>query len=235
MNRCLAALVALGLALSGCTGNTSEELSPERARTSTSTGATDKAANVPTQLVGSGRSLERGTYQLSVQGLPAVDSRDALMEVPEGFDDGGSWFVVSPDVDTFLGLWSVGKIQRDACRRPLHDYVKPGPSVEDLVNLLVAQKGTRATAPEPVTLAGHDALHLRLTGPREVSTCDENPGISNSRGFYSDRQVDLLWILDVDGRRVVVDASFGPTATRSEKDALVAMVRSLQFVPASRG
>lgn len=142
---------------------------------------------------------------------------------------------MSHDGDTFLGLWTVGKIQRDACRRPSHDYVKPGPSVEDLVNLLAAQKGTRATAPEPVTLAGHDALHLGLTGPRDLGTCGENAGISNSRGFYSDRQVDLLWILDVDGRRVVVDASFGPTATRSEKDALVAMVRSLQFVPASRG
>jgi hypothetical protein len=49
-----------------------------------------------------------------------VEPPDALVKVPSGFLGGADWYVMSPDGDAFLGLWTVGKVQRDACLRPRH-------------------------------------------------------------------------------------------------------------------
>jgi hypothetical protein len=38
------------------------------------------------------------------------------------------------------------------------------------------------------------------------------------------------WILDVDGQRLVVDASYGADAITEQRDQLAAMVESLEFV-----
>jgi hypothetical protein len=164
-----------------------------------------------------------------------VQTTDALVDVPSGFDDGGDWYVVSHDSDAFLGLWTVGKVQRDACLRPRNDYVTPGPSVEDLADALVAQKSTRASAPKPVTIAGYRGLYVELASPHDVGRCDQTPGLwgdPGERGIYSDDQIDRVWILDVEGQRLVVNAAHGPTATTSEIDNLTSMVKSLEFAAA---
>ena len=44
-----------------------------------------------------------------------------------------------------------------------------------------------------------------------------------------------MWILDIDGQRIVVNAANGPTSTASERDKLTSMVESLEFVAAGRG
>jgi hypothetical protein len=119
---------------------------------------------------------------------------------------------------------------------PRTELISPEPSVKALADALVAQKSTRASAPQPVTLAGYKGLYVELAGPRELSRCSvapqlwRNPG---GRGIYGDDQVDRVWILDVDGQRLVVDASFSrPNATASDIDKLTSMVDSLAFVPA---
>ena len=109
------------------------------------------------------------------------------------------------------------------------DLVKPGPSVEDLADALVAQKATSSTEPEVVSLAGYDGVYLELTGPPDLGACDERPGLADERGLYTDDQVDQLWILDVDGQRLIVDASYGPDTTADQRDDLVAMVDSLEI------
>ena len=163
-----------------------------------------------------------------------MQTPDALVKVPIGFDDGGDWYVVSPDSDAFLGLWTVGKVQRDACLRPRNDYFTPGPSVEDLADALVAQKSTHASPPKPVSVAGHPGLYVELAGPHDISRCDQTPQLwadPGERGIFSDDQIDRVWILDVNGQRLVVNAANGPTATTSEIDSLTSMVKSLEFAP----
>ena len=43
--------------------------------------------------------------------------------------------------------------------------------------------------------------------------------------------VTRLWILDVDGQRIVIDAAFFPSTDAADVAALTAMVESIQFVP----
>ncbi len=185
--------------------------------------------------VGEEAAVAPGTHRISFLAKPGVETPQALVEVPSGFEDGDDWYVVSHDGDAFLGLSMVGRVQRDACLRPLHDGAAPGPSVEDLAAALVAQKSTRASVPKPVTLAGSRGLYVELAGPHDLRACDADPGLWDGRGIYKDDQVDEVWILDVDGQRLVVDAAYGPTSTASERDQLTSMVESLQFVAATSG
>jgi hypothetical protein len=230
-----AILVSLGLLLSGCSDSSDGGGGP--AGTSRSASTPSVGSTVP-HLIGDSTPLVPGTYQFSVKANPGWGTPDALVEVPSGFKDGDDvpgFYVVSRDGDAFLGLWTIEHVQSDACLRPQNDLMTPGPSVEDLAEALVAQKSTDASAPEPVTLAGYRGLYVELASPRDVSKCDQHPGLwgdPGSRGIYSDDQVDLLWILDVDGQRLVVDAAYGPTATTSELDELTSMVKSLEFISA---
>lgn len=241
----MAALIPLGLLVSGCTDSpddraAQQDLSPPPSTSSQQPGTNSSGAgSAGAQHLGAGPLLP-GTYQFSVLVRPGVASPGALIDVPSGFEghaeDGGlgpaDWYVVSPDGDAFLGLWTVGEVERDACLRPRDDHVTPGPSVEDLTAALIAQRSTRASAPEPVDLAGYQGLYIELAGPPDMSRCDRDPGLwgaPGERGIYSDNQIDRLWILDRDGQRLVVDAAHGPTSTASERDKLTSMVESLDL------
>ncbi len=178
------------------------------------------------------QQLTPGTYQVTALSHADEQTPDTLVEVPSGFDEEADWYVVSHDGNQFLGLYTVRRIARDACGQGERGSVTPGPSVEDLAAALVDQKSTRASTPERVTLAGYQGQYVELTGPRDISTCDPPPGISPERGIYGDGQIDLLWILDVDGQRLVVDAGYSPKSTTSDIGKLTSMVESLEFVVA---
>lgn len=225
--------VTLGLVLAGCSDDPDSRATASGAVTSA-----EAASPTARPLTGNDSAITPGTYQFSFLGTTREDTPAALVDVPAGFvqaDEGNDWYIVSGEEAVFLGLWTVVEVERDACLRPRHDGVTPGPSVEDLVDALAAQGSTGTTTPTPVTLAGYDGLRVDVTGPGDTSRCGRFPALwrePGERGIYSDDQVDQLWILDVDGLRLVVDASYGPTATAAERDALTAMVASLQLMPA---
>jgi hypothetical protein len=235
-----ALLITLGLLMSGCTGSSDggEPLAESSPSAATSSDPDQAGTDSAQPLVGDGSTLAPGTYQFSVLADGAVEPPDALVDVPSGFvegDEGSDWYVVSPDGDTFLGLWTVGKVDHDACRHDEADASDPGPSVQALGDALVAQKSTRASGPDQVTLAGHRGLYVELVSPRDLSGCGKYPGLwrDPERPIYGGGQVDQVWILDVDGQRLVADASYAPTSSASERDHLTSMVNSLEFVPAA--
>jgi hypothetical protein len=43
-------------------------------------------------------------------------------------------------------------------------------------------------------------------------------------------QVDRLWVLDVDGQRLVVDATHSPDATPADRDELARVAEPLKFL-----
>jgi hypothetical protein len=231
-----AVLVTLGLLLSGGCGSSDSGGHPAGTSPSASTSSdpseSETSGDAPQHLIeGPTTPLAAGAYQFSVLANPGVEVPDAVVEVPSGFDDEAAWYIVSPDQQEFLGLWAVGLVDRDACLHGEQDAFDPGPSVEDLADALVAQKSTRATAPQPVTLAGHEGVYVELASPRDISTCTKYPGLwrEPERGIYNDGQVDLVWILDVDGQRLVVNAAYTPKSTASDIDKLTSMVESLEF------
>ena len=68
-----------------------------------------------------------------------------------------------------LSVWDVGEVFRDPCHWQGQGFV-PGPSVEDLVAALVAQKLRNATTPTDVTLAGYAGKYLEWSVPADMKS-----------------------------------------------------------------
>jgi hypothetical protein len=83
-----------------------------------------------------------------------------------------------------------------------------GPTVEDFTNALVDHPKLDVTTPMDVTLAGYSGTYVDLRVPSDISACPASyfpwePGIY-AQGPGSRW---LLWVLDVDGVRVVVQST----------------------------
>lgn len=221
------AWMAVGVCcLAGCSGDETPNAKP-----SSRPSVTEATPAAPRHLAEQASApLAAGTYLLWFLTDSGAGTVDARVDVPDGYDESSDWYVVSHDGHQFLGLFVVSKVDRDACASGKAHQFDPGPSVQDLADALVAQKSTRASAPEPVTLAGHEGLYVELASPRDISRCEDTGSLWNGRGIYGDGQVDQVWILDVDGQRVVVDASYSePDSDAADLDELSAMVSSLEF------
>jgi len=106
-----------------------------------------------------------------------------------------------------------------------------GPTVDDFASAIADHPTLDATAPVDVTLAGYSGKYIDLQLPADISACETyfpwEPGIyaqGPSNRFH-------LWILDVDGIRVVVQ-SIDYAGTSAERQAeLQAIVDSIQITP----
>ncbi len=101
-----------------------------------------------------------------------------------------------------------------------------------------------------MTLAGYTGRYVEwsvpadmvVTGDADFQGCDVEPSdghlnfvswVGNGMGERYQQlpgQVDRLWILDVSGQRLVVDATYGPDTTAVDRDELGRVVESLRFV-----
>lgn len=95
-------------------------------------------------------------------------------------------------------------------------FVAPRPkSVEDLAAVLAEMPGVRPTKPVSSTIGGQAAKSLTLTAPTTSATCNPDPGEGvfptwqlplGAVNALGPGQQDRVWITDVDGTRVVIDA-----------------------------
>jgi hypothetical protein len=173
--------------------------------------------------------------------------------VPSGwYDLGGRFTVKYPNNEgrmPVLGIsvWDVGVVFRDPCHWQGQDF-NPGPSVANLVAALVAQKLRNATRPTDVTLAGYKGKYLELSVPADMKSSkwtdfdacdpdDNGDGTFESwqgngmGGRYEEvpGQVDRVWVLDVRGQRLVVDATYSPDTSQADRTQLEQIVESLRF------
>jgi hypothetical protein len=111
-----------------------------------------------------------------------------------------------------------------------------GPSVDDLATALANQTSTESTDPVAVSIEGYEGLFLDYhnTGD-ECGTVIRWPtsGGGDRVGLVGER--DQVWILDVDGVRLVIDAfSFGATE-QADLDEMRALIEGLDLGPAAGG
>ncbi len=175
-----------------------------------------------------------GTYRIAAP-FPV----EATLEVP---DTGWSSFGVSSEIasvyrgaefDLAVGLWIVENLPVDGCQLELGDMDPPvGPTVDDLATALAARPGV-TFGPVDVTLDGYSGQYLEITGQGipggscfdRTQWVVEGPTGPVTRGsLFMER--DLIWILDVDGTRVVVDA-FWQDAVTEEDEAEAASDRGV--------
>lgn len=204
----------------------------------------------PIPTLASQRDLSPGTYQGRLhpdQGLGFT------ITVPAGWDALGSLGVVAsdstpPELAHGLLFWNVDNLYADPLD-PFGGGLEPpvGPAAGDLVDALVGHDGWTTTAPEDVTVAGYDGRRLELTVPVDADFlgCSANgsstrpfaiwsePGTGQSwRCMAGPGQTDHIYVLDVEGRRVVITLVGFPDWNGRYLDELRAMVDSLTFFEA---
>jgi len=112
-----------------------------------------------------------------------------------------------------------------------------GPTVDDLVAALLAQPMREASAPTQIVVDGYSGVALELTVPADLdfAGCDsgEFRSWTNAEGavrfHQGPGQHDLLWILDVNGTRVVIDSGFYDGTSAVDMAELQAIRDSIHF------
>ena len=107
-----------------------------------------------------------------------------------------------------------------------------GPTVDDFANALADHPLLEVTTPVDVTLAGYSGKYVDLQVPSDISACPSSyrpwePGIYAQGPSHRWH----LWILDVDGVRVVVTTTDYAGTSPQRQAELQAIVDSIQIEP----
>jgi hypothetical protein len=154
--------------------------------------------------------------------------------LPDGWG-GNGWYVSKNNAA--LGLYPVENVYGDPCHWSGSLPDPPvGPTVDELADALARQPTRRATATD-VTLDGFSGKLVRMSVPADIhfSECDdglfgswsEAGSDTPSRYHQGPGQLDDIYIIDVDGTRVVLDAGYFPDtnpSTRAELDDIIASI-----------
>jgi hypothetical protein len=132
------------------------------------------------------------------------------------------------------GLYVYG----DPCQWSTTKPDTPATTVDELVAALSAQPSREASAPVDITIDGHAGKSMTLHVPADAdfATCDSGQFASwgwaaedPARMHQGPSQIDRLWIVDVDGNLVVIDAGQYAGTPQEVADGLDAIVNSVTF------
>jgi hypothetical protein len=174
-------------------------------------------------------AIGAGPWAVRAEGLP--DAPLAVFDVPDGFFGGGSHIWTNKGR---IGYFNPGGVYEDPCS---DSGVAPsaGDTVEDLAAALRAQKLTITARPVPVSVDGHNGLYLEMTAPADFDVEKCRDGVltvwEDGPLFFGEPLVERLWILDVDGQRVVLDYAFVTAEATDETARLfTGIARNATFV-----
>jgi hypothetical protein len=158
--------------------------------------------------------------------------------MPPGWST-GSVFVLRDDTvpATGLAFYDVGNIYSDPCRWILLDPPM-GPTVDDLVEAFEESSMFQATPATDVTVDGFPGKYFQVTVPDyDEETCakfglyqeDGSTDVSPNLWAQAPGEVLEMWVLDVDGTRLVVGAGHYPDTPDEDLADMTEMVATLDI------
>jgi hypothetical protein len=191
--------------------------------------------------------LEPGTYSVRPQD---IDAPRVTLTVPAGWHGGGFGVSKGGSIDPPDGagiiLWGGDfNVYGDPCQWvDSLPSSATGPTVDDLIAGISAQALRDATAPTDITVDGFVGKAIELTVPDDINfdpadgfvDCDESefrtwisPDGNTFRVHQGPGQHDQLWIVDVDGTRVIIDATFYEGTSAADMAEIEAILQSINF------
>lgn len=192
-----------------------------------------------------GESLQAGCKEAGAED----DSIRITLTVPDGWS--GFEYSIIPSVERYSPPGGAGLLfgrggwlyPPPLCAGP-GNFVGPtistGTTVDGFVTALVDHPDLDVTSPVDVTLGGFSGQYLELRAPANTTTDELGPDPSGCNyyfvwepGIYAQGPNALwrIWVLDVDGVRVVVRADSFPGTTPKVQAQLAAIVDSIQIEP----
>jgi hypothetical protein len=172
------------------------------------------------------------------------DSIRITLTLPDGWT--GFETAVVPTVEGYsppggaaLMFMRGGWLYSELCGGPGPD-IPTGTTVDEFVTALVDHPDLDVTSPIDVTLGGYSGQYLELRAPANTTTDELGPDPSGCNyyfvwepGIYAQGPNALwrIWVLDVDGVRVVVRNDSFPGTSPQVQAQLTAIVDSIQIEP----
>jgi hypothetical protein len=222
-----AIILVAGIILSGCGA------AGESGASSRSGGAPTPTASPADHAFLPHGPLEAGTYPIDGLDGPPLDIKVA---VPDGWEGLAGFAVLKNDVS--LGFWIVENVYTDPCRESVGLLdPPPGPTVHDLATALAAQPLRNGTDPAPIEIDGYagEMVTLEVPADADLTACDDEEYGSwssedhGARGHQTPGEVDEIMIVDVDGVRLVIDASTLPNSSEEDLAELQSIIDSIQL------
>ena len=155
--------------------------------------------------------------------------------VPDGWVGFGG-FAVLPATGTQapdgmgINLGEVnGGLFSDPCQWVEGQEDPVGPTVDDLATALAEQTGYVASTPVDVTLGGYGGKRVDLQLPSDVGSCNNGefyPWVGSVYAQGPDNRWDV-WILDVEGERIVVLGTYYPGTSAEDLAEQQAIIDSI--------
>jgi hypothetical protein len=173
-------------------------------------------------------------------GDPSFDGSYVIkMELFDGYEGDPGDVVFGSDGGQGISTWTVGNVYADPCHSSGTLLDPPiDSSVHGLVAGLTSQERSHATKPTDVEVDGYAGKYMEMTVPAGTNMADCDHGqyriwVSPQGGnrYREAGQRDMLWILNVDGTRLVIDAALGPKTTLQDRRDRIQMVESIQIDP----
>lgn len=150
-----------------------------------------------------------------------------------GAPDGAGLIVFARTNDLLVGMGDV-RVYGDPCRWTSTTPESPVTTVDEAIAALSGQASRNASEPEDVVLDGHEGKRVTLHVPDDVvlADCDGgefrtlSEGDDASRHHQDPGQIDLIWVLDVNGELVIIDVAFYEGTPDSVLDEMGAIVES---------
>jgi hypothetical protein len=170
-----------------------------------------------------------GTYVLTGKFLDGPAPFRLSMIVPHGWSTAGPTLEPPNASGTSLRFLLANHPAMWACDSSGHS-IEPqvGPTVDDLASFLSHQPRLTVSRNTDVTVDGHSGTYLEYT-----TSYDDNTNCVPTDWPFDAAAFHQLWILDVDGARMVIDAS-APKASEATKADFSQIVDSIAFEPPTR-
>ena len=200
-------------------------------------------SSTPQALPPSG-DLEPGTYLVSRQDWTPVPFS---ITVPRGWTTDINGFIRKHEgepEEVMLTPWIVTHIYADACHWD-GSLFEVGTTAEDLAAALSTQLGREVAGPTELTLGGYPVKRVELAVPTEldVASCDQgqirswpsSPTDETTGWIGLPGQTDVVYVMDVDGERILIGTTRGPEASEEDAAQLDAIIASIRITPDSLG
>jgi hypothetical protein len=187
-----------------------------------------------------GGAVEPGRYVFTSFD-PGLDAAyEISIDVPDGYEDIGGWAVRKLGTSqTGVNTLAIGDVYADACRweGTLLDRSAIS-STDEVVAALATQKGLRVSTPTDVTVDGFAGTYMERRVPvrTDLSECDGGQFRVYLEPGGGDRYLvrgllQRLWILDIEGVPLVIEAGNDPGTSALVRAELIQMAESIRIDP----
>jgi hypothetical protein len=223
-----AAIIAIGLA--SCQVGSSEPTATPNVTMTAEPTAT------PVPRLNGQEPLDPGRYRVN-GGI----STDVTVAVPSGWSASGDWVVLGPrgndEPDGMaIRFYTMSNLAVNPLSHSDGNLDPPvGPTVDDMVQAIVAHPGWTASEPTDISIDGHTGqlvsitIHMDVVLPADDTFYLEVEPSGGGIWGWAQGQTFDLYILDVDGQRLIIDSWHYLGTPEEDLAAQRTVVESVQF------